>query len=74
MNEVLEATETKDAGMVEEVSVTKDDAGQLIWEAHCLTCGRQLEACPNGSFAEGAARYHVKYHKGHRVVVGCVWS
>ena len=37
----------------------------------CITCGnRELERCPNGFFAEGAARKHLQDYPNHRVIVG----
>lgn len=42
----------------------------MIWRAYCVTCGKELEACENGLFAESAARVHLKHYKGHNVIVG----
>lgn len=40
------------------------------WIAVCLDCHTEIERCPNGIFAEGAARNHVKHTECNRVVVG----
>jgi len=33
---------------------------KIIWRAYCITCQKELEACSNGGFAEGAARVHMR--------------
>jgi len=44
----------------------------LVWVAKCQTCGKELERCPNGIFAEGAAKLHVRENTDHTVLVGFV--
>ena len=42
------------------------------WTAYCITCHKVLEDCPNGEFAEVAARIHVDDKPYHKVIVGYV--
>ncbi len=42
----------------------------IDWIAYCVTCDKELERCPNGGFADGAARYHIRENQDHRVIVG----
>jgi hypothetical protein len=30
----------------------------LVWVAYCLTCGKELDRCANGSWAEAVAKQH----------------
>jgi hypothetical protein len=41
----------------------------VIWIAYCPECKKQIEACPNGVFAEACARMHSK-DTGHKVLLG----
>ena len=42
----------------------------MKWTSICLDCGKVLESCPNGIFAEAAARIHKKQYPEHRCYVG----
>jgi hypothetical protein len=42
----------------------------MNWVAYCIDCQEELENCPNGYFAEGAARFHHRQHPDHKVIVG----
>lgn len=42
----------------------------MNWTAYCITCGKQLESCPNGTWAEAAARIHLRLNGDHRILVG----
>lgn len=57
-----------------EVKSHKDEKGQLIWTAYCITCATKVDACANGAIIEGVARYHISKNAGHKVIVGSVWS
>ena len=45
---------------------------EIQWIAYCTDCQVELERCPNGLFAEGAARHHIHYtgDKDHKVIIG----
>ena len=47
----------------------KDNEGQILWEAYCPTCGKCLEAAPNGSYIEAVARRHT-WETRHAVLLG----
>lgn len=41
------------------------------WIAYCVDCQKELERCPNGGFADGAARRHLRVEEpDHHVLVG----
>ena len=42
----------------------------MNWIAHCKTCLKELENCPNGHFAHGAARIHKRDNPLHEILVG----
>ena len=42
----------------------------MNWVAYCCDCHEKLEDCPNGYFAEGAAKYHKRDNPDHVVIVG----
>jgi hypothetical protein len=42
----------------------------MDWTSVCLDCGKVLESCPNGTFAEAAARLHLEKYPDHRCYVG----
>ena len=48
----------------------KNEKNQIVWVAVCLDCHKELERCPNGHFAEGAARYHVKNTECNKTLIG----
>jgi hypothetical protein len=42
----------------------------MEWVAYCITCSKELERCPNGNFAEAAARHHRRTNWGHFIIIG----
>ena len=48
-------------------------AGKLLWAARCNICG-EIECCPNGTFAEVAAKNHAASNPDHEVILGNIYS
>jgi hypothetical protein len=46
------------------------EVDNMNWIAYCTTCAKELENCPNGMFASGAARVHRKNNPEHQIIVG----
>jgi hypothetical protein len=56
---------------METLKLEREDT--MNWTAYCITCRETLECCPNGHFAEGAARAHkrgIEIDNGRHLVAG----